>query len=65
MDAVSAKGAAGMMLFGRSAMQGTVLGFDRVFLLQGVLFLCVIPLLFFLRVPRVAGEKVHVEISAE
>ena len=33
-------------------VQANVLGFDRVFLLQGLLFLGVIPLLFFLRVKR-------------
>ena len=39
--------------------------FDRVFMFQGILFLFVIPLLFFLRVPRIAGEKVHVELPGE
>jgi hypothetical protein len=45
--------------------QATVLSFDRVFMFQGILFLFVIPLLFFLRVPRVAGQKVHVELPGE
>ena len=46
--------------------QGTVLSFDRVFMFQGFLFLGVIPLLFFLRVPRYpAGGAAHVEISME
>jgi DHA2 family multidrug resistance protein len=45
--------------------QATVLSFDRVFMFQGILFLFVLPLLFFLRVPRIVGEKVHVELPAE
>lgn len=45
--------------------QATVLSFDRVFMFQGILFLFVLPLLFFLRVPRIAGQKVHVEMPGE
>jgi hypothetical protein len=45
--------------------QATVLSFDRVFMFQGILFLFVIPLLFFLRVPRIVGEKVHIELPGE
>jgi MFS transporter, DHA2 family, multidrug resistance protein len=48
----------------RMAQQALVLSFDRVFLLQGLLFFGVIPFLFFLRVPRTT-EKVHVEMPAE
>jgi len=45
--------------------QATVLSFDRVFMFQGILFLFVLPLLFFLRVPRIVGEKVHIEMPGE
>jgi MFS transporter, DHA2 family, multidrug resistance protein len=45
--------------------QSTVLSFDRVFMFQGILFLFVLPLLFFLRVPRIAGQKVHIELPGE
>ncbi len=45
--------------------QATVLSFDRVFMFQGILFLFVLPILFFLRVPRIAGEKVHIELPGE
>jgi DHA2 family multidrug resistance protein len=45
--------------------QATVLSFDRVFMFQGILFLFVLPLLLFLRVPRVFGEKVHIELPGE
>ncbi len=64
MDPLSATAVAGKALYGRVAIQGTVLGFDRVFLLQGIAFLCVIPLLFFLRVPRTTAP-VHIELPAE
>ena len=55
---------AGKLLGAHVLQQATVLGFDRVFVLQGVLFLTVIPLLFFLRVPR-TGAPAHVEIAME
>jgi DHA2 family multidrug resistance protein len=64
MDPLSATAVAGKALYGRVAIQGTVLGFDRVFLMQGILFLCVLPLLFFLRVPR-HDAPVHIELPAE
>jgi DHA2 family multidrug resistance protein len=44
--------------------QGTVLAFEKLFLLQGIAFLAVLPLLFFLKTKRVnPGRKV--EIHAE
>jgi MFS transporter, DHA2 family, multidrug resistance protein len=66
MDPVAAKAIAMRVVGGSIQRQATVLSFDRVFLLQGVLFLVVIPILFFLRVKRdpVAAAP-HVEISAE
>jgi DHA2 family multidrug resistance protein len=39
-------------LKGKVGMQGGVLSFDKSFLLQGIAFLAVIPLLFFLKVDR-------------
>jgi hypothetical protein len=48
------------------AQQALVISFDRVFLFQGLLFFGVIPLLFFLRVPREPGAApVHIEMPAE
>lgn len=52
------------MFAGRAMLQGTVVGFDKTFILQVIAFLAVIPLLIFLRVPR-TGEKAHVELSVE
>ena len=42
-------------LAGRTLMQGTVIGFDKTFILQAIAFVIVIPLLLFLRVKRAAG----------
>jgi DHA2 family multidrug resistance protein len=46
------------------SVQGLVLGFERTFLVQGIAFLGVLPLLFFLRVGR-AGKAEHIDLSME
>jgi DHA2 family multidrug resistance protein len=51
-------------LAGAVARQGTVLAFEKTFLLQGAAFLAVLPLLFFLRVKGAAPNE-PVEISME
>jgi DHA2 family multidrug resistance protein len=65
MDAASANMLAGRILGIRIFQQATVLSFDRVFILQGVLFLFVIPVLYFLKVDKLGGprEKVHIDIE--
>ncbi len=52
MNAMNATMGAGKAVAMSWYAQSTVLSFDRVFIFQGILFLGVIPLLFFLRVPR-------------
>jgi len=52
------------ILAGRTLIQGTVLGFDKTFMLQTLAFIVIIPLLLFLRVKR-AEKTVHVELSME
>jgi len=52
------------LLAGRALIQGTVLGFDKTFMLQTIAFIVIIPLLLFLRVKR-SEKKVHVELSVE
>ncbi len=65
-DPSTAAAFVGRIIGGRMYQQATVLSFDRIFVLQGILFLGVIPLLFFLRVPRAkTAEKVHVELPME
>jgi len=63
-DPGSAQLAAGKILGGAVYQQATVLSFDRVFLLQGLLFLGVIPLLLLIRVPR-SKAPARVELPAE
>jgi DHA2 family multidrug resistance protein len=62
MDPVTAHGAALEALNGMVQRQAMMLSFDRVFVLAGVVFLFVLPLLFFLKTP--AGNeptKIHLE----
>jgi MFS transporter, DHA2 family, multidrug resistance protein len=64
MSAVDAKQTALRAMSGTVMRQGMVLAFHKTFLLQGAVFLCVLPLLFFLRVG--GGSKAeHVEMSME
>ncbi len=51
-------------LAGRVAMQAQVIAFERTFLVQGLAFVAVLPLLFLLRVDRRA-EAPKVEVSLE
>jgi len=70
MDAVSAKAVAVQSLAGTLYRQAMVLSFDKIFLLAGICFLIVLPLLLFLKVvrppdgPGAKHEKhdVHIEI---
>jgi DHA2 family multidrug resistance protein len=64
VGAVDAKQTALRAMAGAVARQGTVLAFEKTFLLQGIVFLCVLPLLFFLRVGD-SGKAEHIEMSME
>jgi DHA2 family multidrug resistance protein len=64
LDAANAKQAALRAIAGNVAMQGAVLAFEKTFLLQGVAFIIVLPLLFFLRVGKSAKAE-HIELSVE
>jgi DHA2 family multidrug resistance protein len=57
MDSVSAHTAAPAALAGEVARQAMVLGFEKMFLLAGLCFLAILPLLFFLKVDRKAEES--------
>ena len=57
------------MLWGLTMRQATLLTFEKLFLLSGILFVLVMPLLYFLRSPQheardaaAKAEAVHVEI---
>jgi DHA2 family multidrug resistance protein len=64
MGPVDAQQTALRAMAGHVAIQGTVLGFEKTFLVQGVAFVAVLPLLFFLRVGR-AGKADHVDLNIE
>jgi len=65
-DLSTANAAARRMLGGVVAQQATVLMFEKLFLLAGILFLAILPVLYFLKAPDDAEEKpaadVHVEM---
>jgi len=52
LDPVSAKAAALAALNGQVTQQAAVLAFEKTFFLAGIVFLCVLPLLLFLKVNR-------------
>ncbi|ACG73517.1 drug resistance transporter, EmrB/QacA subfamily [Anaeromyxobacter sp. K] len=63
-DPVSAREAALRALDGIVRKQSMVIAFEHVLFVTGVLFLCVLPLLYFLKVNRHGPrEKVHVEME--
>jgi DHA2 family multidrug resistance protein len=64
LDPVDAKQAAVRSLAGLAAREGAVLAFEKTFLLQGVVFIVVLPLLLFLRVGGSAKPE-HIEMSVE
>ncbi|MEY2936766.1 MAG: hypothetical protein RL033_7515 [Pseudomonadota bacterium] len=63
-SADQAQQAAGRMLGGLVQRQATVLSFEKLFLLAGIIFLFVLPLLFFLKAPR-TRQRVEVDVHAE
>jgi DHA2 family multidrug resistance protein len=63
-DPATAQAAAGKAIGGALYQQATVLSFDRLFMLQAILFLGVLPLLFLVRVPRFTTPA-RVELPAE
>ena len=64
-DPVAAKQMALRAMAGKVAMQGTVLAFEKTFLLQGIVFVLVMPLLFFLRVGEREKTDEPLEIPLE
>lgn len=63
LDAGAARGAAVRMIDGQLRQQAMVISFEKLFYLSGILFLCVLPLVFFLKMPEDAEKlDVHVEM---
>ncbi|MEO8035859.1 MAG: DHA2 family efflux MFS transporter permease subunit, partial [Acidobacteriota bacterium] len=62
-DSAAARAGAGAMIDGQVRRQALVLSFERLFYLSGILFLLVLPLVFFLKMPANAEKiDVHVEM---
>jgi DHA2 family multidrug resistance protein len=64
-DTYEAKLAAGRVLGGLVQQQAMVLTFEKLFLLSGILFLVVLPLLIFLKSPDHDQPKVRAEVHVE
>jgi DHA2 family multidrug resistance protein len=63
IDAASARRTAAAMIDGELRRQAMVISFEKLFYLAGILFLLVLPLVFFLRMPKNAAPvAVHVEM---
>ncbi len=50
------------MLDGQVRRQSMMLSFEKLFYLSGICFLCVLPLVYFLRAPK-GAEKVEVHVE--
>jgi DHA2 family multidrug resistance protein len=63
LDPQSAHAAAARMLDGQLRQQAMVISFEKLFYLSGILFLLVLPLVFFLKMPPNAEKlDIHVEM---
>lgn len=66
MDMATARSTANAMIDFAVSRQATVLSFEKMFLLAGILFLLVMPMLLFLRAPKDeprGGEKIEVHVE--
>lgn len=66
-DLRSAEEGARRMLSGMLMQQSMILSFEKLFLLAGIAFLCVLPLVMFLRAPKLGAKQqgavdVHIEV---
>jgi DHA2 family multidrug resistance protein len=61
LDPLAAQSTARRMIDLQVRQQSMVLAFEKLFMLSGICFLCVLPLVFLLRAPKGAAE-VHVEM---
>ncbi len=64
-DPATAKDMALRALDGIVEQQATLLAFERVFILAGLAFLFVLPLLYFLKTPKTDGPAVKVDVHME
>ena len=62
LDVGAARQAAAHMIDGQLRRQAMLISFEKLFYLSGILFLLVLPLVFFLKAPK-AGEKIDVHVE--
>ena len=62
LDAAAARQNAARMIDGQLRQQAMMISFEKLFYLAGILFLLVLPLVFFLKAPK-AGEKIDVHVE--
>ncbi|HEV7486795.1 MAG TPA: DHA2 family efflux MFS transporter permease subunit [Thermoanaerobaculia bacterium] len=63
LDSFAARQHAVQMIDGQLRQQAMVISFEKLFYLSGILFLCVLPLVFFLKMPKDAEKiDIHVEM---
>jgi DHA2 family multidrug resistance protein len=62
LDIIAARQNAARMIDGQLRQQAMLISFEKLFYLSGILFLCVLPLVFFLKAPK-AREKVDVHVE--
>jgi DHA2 family multidrug resistance protein len=63
LDSFAARQHAAQMIDGQLRQQAMVISFEKLFYLSGILFLCVLPLVFFLKMPKDAEKiDIHVEM---
>jgi DHA2 family multidrug resistance protein len=63
LDVLAAQHTAAQMIDGQLRRQAMMISFEKLFYLSGILFLCVLPLVFFLKMPKDAAKiDVHVEM---
>jgi DHA2 family multidrug resistance protein len=64
-DSTTAEGMATQLMAGLVARQGMVLAFEKIFLLAGICFLVVLPLVYFLRRPGATAPAKAAELHVE
>ncbi|HEY8712526.1 MAG TPA: hypothetical protein VIM68_06610 [Thermoanaerobaculia bacterium] len=63
MDSAAAQSTAARMIDGSLRQQAMVLAFEKMFMLAGIAFLCVLPLVLLLKAPALTGEKIDVHVE--
>ncbi len=62
MDAAGAQATAARMIDGQLRQQAMVLAFEKIYMLAGIAFLCVLPLVLLLKAPKL-DEKIEVHVE--